>query len=141
MRTRNRNGGALFICVLFIALTASLLLNAAFIIGYKPVESLFNSGSSDETVQVEPPTDAGGGLSAMKAAAGLLGLKVGEGMSSDDILAEIEKAKKPGFAGEVLTSEHLKDVDAMLGKDVGTTVRDAQKFLLSVKGKKIIVIE
>lgn len=143
MKSEHRSGGALAVCVFSIALIGSLALNVAFMADFEPVRSWAVFSSSERGMNQGRNADSRDrDVRKMKKAAGFLGIRVSDGMTSDDILQKIENAVSAEvFGGELLTDDQLKDVDAMLGKDAGASLRKAQKFLSGIKDRKIIIVE
>ncbi len=78
----------------------------------------------------------------MRDVAQVVGVEVGPGMTASDILAAIKMQVKPvSYHGSALTDKQINDIADMIDPEVVKILRDNGKFLSSIKGKKMFVVE
>ena len=77
----------------------------------------------------------------MREAAEAIGVSYAPGMTASDILSEIRMTVKPlEFSGRPLTEEEIKSASNMLTPEAEAALRQNQKFLSGLKGKKLKVV-
>lgn len=140
---KQKTGGAAFASILSIALICSVVLNVSLISGCKLVEGLIGKGEVREPRPPAPTVDVSEiRLKCMREVATAIGVEYGPGMTASDILSTIRMTVKPkNFNGKVLSEKDIKAASAMLSPDVVSALRENQKFLSEIEGKKLLVIE
>ncbi len=139
----SRKGGAVFTSILSIALICSVVLNVSLISGCKLVEDLIGKGEGREPRPPAPTVDVSETrLKCMREVATAIGVEYGPGMTASDILSKIRMTVKPmAFKGKVLTEDEIKSAADMLDPAATSVLREGQKFLSTIEGKKLLVIE
>ena len=124
--------------ILFFALAGSLLLNVALMTG---CISWGTSGNGGSEPPPEPPSASEIRLQCMREAAEAIGVAYAPGMTASDILSEIRMTVKPlEFTGRPLTEKEVKSASNMLSPAAEAALRQNQKFLSDLKGKKLKVV-
>lgn len=138
----SRKGGAVFTSILSIALICSVVLNVSLISGCK-VEDLIGKGEVSEPRPPAPTVDVSETrLECMRKVATAIGVEYGPGMTASDILSKIQRTVKPkNFNGKVLSEKDIKAASAMLSPEVVSILQENQKFLSTIEGKKLLVID
>ena len=139
-----KKGGAVLASILTIALICSVVLNVSLISGCKLVEDWVGKGGDGDRQPPAPIVDASEiRLNCMREVAQTIGVEYGSGMTASDILLKIRMTVKPkdAFKGKVLSEDDIKAASAMLNPDVVSFLRENQKFLSELEGKKLLVIE
>ena len=124
--------------ILFFALAGSLLLNVALITGCVSWGASGNGGLDSPS---EPSSASEIRQQCMREAAEAIGVSYAPGMTASDILSEIRMTVKPlEFSGRPLTEEEIKSASNMLTPEAEAALRQNQKFLSGLKGKKLKVV-
>ena len=136
-------GGAVFTSILSITLICSVVLNVSLISGCKLVEDLVGKGESSSPQPSASTVDESEiRLKCMREAATAIGVEYGPGMTASDILSQIRMTVKPkNFKGKVLSEKDVKAASAMLSPELVSILQENQKFLSTIEGKKLLVIE
>ena len=131
-------GGAVFTSILSITLICSVVLNVSLISGCK----LGRGGSSIPQPSASTVDESEIRLKCMREAATAIGVEYGPGMTASDILSKIRMTVKPkNFKGKVLSEKDVKAASAMLSPELVSILQENQKFLSTIEGKKLLVIE
>ncbi len=135
---QQKKGGAVLTSLLSIALMCSVMLNVVLISGCRLVDGLAGVRHNSEPPP-QPTEDVR--LGCMREAADAIGVAYKPGATAAEILADIRITARPvSFNGKVLTEKEIKAASSMLDPAAVSTLRENQKFLDSVKGKKLYMI-
>ncbi len=139
MKEQKKSGTA-FASILSIALICSVVLNVSLISGCQTVKDLI--GIREPPPPTSTVDESEIRLNCMRDVAKTIGVEYGSGMTASDILSKIRMTVKPkNFNGKVLSDKDVKAASAMLSPDVVSALRENQKFLSEIEGKKLLVIE